>query len=142
MITSFTLVDFPSESELTTFFVFFENNIEALADELRANGMIKFYVTRVFNKEGKFTVGNWLEYKDAESYKTCDGIWAKFMPEKASKAGLVGKVAPYRCVVQYDYSWNLVCRCLSVFVRHHRTTPHFAKSLPRKQGFKMAFLAH
>ena len=60
VITSFTLIDFPSESEMTAFFVFFENNIEALADELRANGMIKFYVTRVFNKEGKFTVGNWL----------------------------------------------------------------------------------
>ena len=104
VITSFTLIDFPSESEMTAFFVFFENNIEALADELRANGMIKFYVTRVFNKEGKFTVGNWLEYKDAESYKACDGIWAKFMAEKASKSGLVGKVAPHRCVVQYDYS--------------------------------------
>ena len=85
-------------------FVFFENNIDAFADELRANGMIKFFVTRVFNKEGKFTVGNWLEYKDAESYKACDGIWAKFMTEKASKSGLVGKVAPHRCVVQYDYS--------------------------------------
>ena len=89
VITSFTLIDFPSESEMTAFFVFFENNIESLADELRANGMIKFYVTRVFNKEGKFTVGNWLEYKDTESYKACDGIWAKFMTEKASKSGLL-----------------------------------------------------
>ena len=100
----FTLIDFPSESEMTAFFVFFENNIEDLAKELRANGMKKFYVTRVFNKEGKFTVGNWLVHKEAESYKAYDGIWAKFMTEKASKSGLVGKVAPHRCVVQYDYS--------------------------------------
>ena len=28
VITSFTLIDFPSESEMTAFFVFFENNIE------------------------------------------------------------------------------------------------------------------
>ena len=104
VITSFTLIDFLNESEMTAFFVFFEKNIEGLSDELRANGMIKFYVTRVFNKEGKFTVGNWLEYKDAESYKACEGIWAEFMKEKASKAGLIGKVAPHRCVVQYDYS--------------------------------------
>ena len=68
MITSFTLIDFPSASEMTAFFAFFENNSDALADELRANGMIEFYVTRVFNKEGKFTVGNWLEKKDTESY--------------------------------------------------------------------------
>ena len=104
VITSFTLIDFPSESEMTAFFVFIKKHTDALANELRANGMIKFYVTRVFNKEGKFTVGNWLEYKDAESYKACDAIWAKFMTEKGSKSGLVGKIAPHRCVVQYDYS--------------------------------------
>ena len=94
----------PSPHTMTAFFVFFENNIEVLADELRANGMIKLYVTRVFNKEGKFTVGNWLEYNDAECYKACDCIWTKFMAEKASTSGLVGKIAPHRCVVQYDYS--------------------------------------
>ena len=104
VITSFTLVDFLNESEMTAFFVFIEKHTDGLANELRANGMIKFYVTRVFNKEGKFTVGNWLEYKDAESYKACEGIWAEFMKEKASKAGFIGKVAPHRCVVQYDYS--------------------------------------
>ena len=55
VITSFTLIDFPSESEMTAFFVFIEKQTDALANELRANGMIKFYVTRVFNKEGKFS---------------------------------------------------------------------------------------
>ena len=104
VITSFTLIDFPTESEMTAFFVFLEKHTETLAAELRANGMIKFYVTRVFNKEGKFTVGNWLEYKDAVSFKVCDAIWAKFADEVASKSGLIGKIAPHRCVVQYDYS--------------------------------------
>ena len=68
VVTSFTLIDFLNESELTAFFVFVEKNMEGLSDELRASGMTKFYVTRVFNKNGKFTVGNWLEYKNAESY--------------------------------------------------------------------------
>ena len=86
VITSYTLIDSPIESDL------------------RENGMVKFYITRVFNKEGKFTVSNWLEYKDADSYKACEDVWAKFMTEKASKSGLIGKVAPHRCVVQYDYS--------------------------------------
>ena len=104
VITSFTLIDFLNESEMTAFFVFMEKHTDALANELRANGMTKFYVTRVFNKNDKYTVGNWLEYKDAESYTACDAIWAKFMTEKGSKSGLIGKVAPHRCVVQYDYS--------------------------------------
>ena len=89
---------------MTAFFVFMEKHSDALANELRANGMTKFYVTRVFNKNDKYTVGNWLEHKDAESYEACDAIWAKFMTEKDSKSGLIGKVAPHRCVVQYDYS--------------------------------------
>ena len=104
VITSFTLIDFLNESEMTAFFVFFEKNIEVLSDELRANGMIKFYVTRVFDKNDKFTNSNWPEYKDAGSYKACNDVWAKFMTEKGNKSGLIGKVAPHRCVVQYDYS--------------------------------------
>ena len=89
---------------MTAFSVFMEKHTDALARELRADGMTKFYVTRVFDKNDKFTVGNWLEYKDAASYKACNDIWAKFMTEKGNKSGLIGKVAPHRCVVQYDYS--------------------------------------
>jgi hypothetical protein len=43
---------------LTAFFVFVEKNMDGLSDKLRANGMTKFYVTSVFNKNDKFTVGN------------------------------------------------------------------------------------
>ena len=88
IITSFTLVDFPTENDMTAFFVFMEKHTEALAAELRANGMTKFYVTRVFNKDGKFTIGNWLEYKDSESYAACDKIWVRFTSEVSNKSGL------------------------------------------------------
>ena len=40
VITSYTLIDFPTESDLTAFFVFVEQNYEQLADDLRDNGMI------------------------------------------------------------------------------------------------------
>ncbi len=42
VITSFTLIDFLNESEMTAFFVFMEKHTDALASELRANGMTKF----------------------------------------------------------------------------------------------------
>ena len=100
VVTSFTLIDFPSETEMTAFFVFMEKHTDALANELRANGMTKFYVTRAFNKDEKFMVGNWLEYKDTDSYAACDKIRAKFTSEVASKSRLVRKIAPHRCVVQ------------------------------------------
>ena len=105
VITSYTLVDFPTESDLPAFFVFVEQNYEQLAQDLRDNGMMKFYVTRVFNKEGKFTVGNWLEYKNQDSYVACDQIWRQFMVEVyANKTTLAAKIAPSRGIVQYDYS--------------------------------------
>ena len=88
IITSFTLVDFPTENDMTAFFVFMEKHTEALAAELRANGMTKFYVTRVFNKDGKFTIGNWLEYKDSDSYAACEKLWARFTSEVSNKSGL------------------------------------------------------
>ena len=104
VVTSLTLIDFPSESEMTAFFVFMEKHVDALTDELRVNGMTKFYVTRVFNKDGTFTVGNWLEYRDTGSHAACDRIWSRFTSEVGSTLDIVRKVVPYRCIVQYDYS--------------------------------------
>ena len=105
VITSYTLVDFPTESDMTAFFVFVEQNYEQLANELRDHGMIKFYITRVFNKEGKFTVGNWLEYKDQDAYLACDQIWKVFMMTVyAQNTSVTAKIAPHRGIVQYDYS--------------------------------------
>jgi hypothetical protein len=105
IITSYTLVDFPTESDMTAFFVFIEQNYEKLASDLRANGMTKFYVTRVSNKEGKFTVGNWLEYSNQQAYAACDQIWKTFMTEVyAGKTSVAAKVAPHRGIVQYDFS--------------------------------------
>ena len=120
VITSFTLIDFPSESEMTAFFVFIEKHTDALANELRANGMIKFYVTRVFNKEGKFTVGNWLEYKDAESYKACDSIWAKFMTEKAYV---------FLSIFLLSLHFLSVCLCSRNFLAISRPPPKFLEIL-------------
>ena len=50
VITSYTLIDFPTESDLTAFFFFVKQNYDQLASDLRDNGMVKFYITRVFNK--------------------------------------------------------------------------------------------
>ena len=74
VITHYTLIDFATESDLTAFFVFVEQNYGQLASDLRDKGMVKFYITRVFNKDGKFTVGNWLEYKNQDAYVACDQV--------------------------------------------------------------------
>ena len=64
VITSYTLMDFLSKADVLTFLSFAEESMQALADNLKANGMTKFYISRVLNKGDKFTIGNWLEYED------------------------------------------------------------------------------
>ena len=104
VITSYTLADFPTESDMTAFFVFVEQNYEQLANDLRDHGMIKFYITRVFNKEGKFTVGNWLEYKDQDVYLACGQIRKIFMTSVyAQNTSVSAKIVPHCGIVQYDY---------------------------------------
>ena len=58
VITSFTLIDFLNESEMTAFFVFMEKHTDALASELRANGMTKSYVTRVFDNNDRILLAS------------------------------------------------------------------------------------
>ena len=105
VITSYTLIDFATESDLTAFFVFVEQNYDQLASDLRDNGMVKFYITRVFNKDGKFTVGNWLEYKNQDAYAACDQVWKTFEAEVYHRnSSITLKHAAHRGIVQYDYS--------------------------------------
>ena len=75
VITSYTLLDFLSEGDMLAFFTFVEEHMEGHAANLRAHGMTKFYVSRVFNKGDKYTIGNWLEYEDQEAFAACDKIW-------------------------------------------------------------------
>ena len=78
--------------------------MEGHAANLRAHGMTKFYVSRVFNKGDKYTIGNWLEYRDQDAFTACDKIWQQFLTDTSDKFNFVSKVVPYRGIVQYDFS--------------------------------------
>ena len=78
--------------------------MEGHAANLRAHGMTKFYVSRVFNKGAKYTIGNWLEYEDQEAFAVCDKIWQRFLADSSDKFNFVSKVVPYRGIVQYEFS--------------------------------------
>ena len=104
VITSYTLLDFMSEADMNGFFSFVESNMEQHAANLRANGMTKFYISRVFNKGDKFTIGNWLEYKNQEAFLACDKIWQEFLKVSSNNFDFITKVVPYRGIVQYDFS--------------------------------------
>ena len=104
-IISFTLLDFPNESEMRGFLYLVEQRYEAHAAKLRAAGMTRFYVTRIFNKGDKFTIGNWLEYRDQDAFTKCDAIWKKYMSDlKKDVPQFAPKISPNRGIVMYDFS--------------------------------------
>ena len=104
-IISFTLLDFPNESEMTGFLYLVEQRYEAHAAKLRAAGMIRFYVTRIFNKGDKFTIGNWLEYRDQDAFAKCDAIWKEYMSDLIKDVPqFAPKISPNRGIVMYDFS--------------------------------------
>ena len=103
VITSYTLLDFISESDMIAFLTFVESHMEGRAANLRAHGITKFYVSRVFNKGDKYTIGNWLEYKDQEAFAAFDKISQQFLGGSSDKFNFVSRVVPYRGIVQYDF---------------------------------------
>ena len=104
VITSYTLLDFLSEGDMRAFFTFVKEHMEGHAANLRAHRMTQFYVSRLFNKDDKYTIGNWLEYEDQDAFAACDKIWQQFLADSSDKFNFVSKVVPYRGIVQYDFS--------------------------------------
>ena len=104
-IISFTLLDFPNESEMRGFLYLVEQRYEAHAAKLRAAGMTRFYVTRIFNKGDKFTIGNWLEYRDQDAFAKCDVIWKEYMSDLIKDVPqFAPKISPNRGIVMYDFT--------------------------------------
>ena len=104
-IISFTLLDYPNESEMRGFLYLVEQRYEAHAAKLRAAGMTRFYVTRIFNKGDKFTIGNWLEYRDQDAFAKCDAIWKEYMSDLIKDVPqFAPKISPNRGIVMYDFT--------------------------------------
>ena len=89
LITSYTLLDFLSDGDMLAFFIFVEEHMVWHAANLRANDVEIFYVSRLFNKGDKCTIGNWLEYEDKEAFAACYKIWQQFLTDKPDKFNFV-----------------------------------------------------
>ena len=77
----------------------FKQEMGQLADMLRPLSMTKFHSSRLFLPEGKFIIGNWLEY--------CDKVWQERGAEFAEKYGHLFEgvtFSPHRGEVVDDYS--------------------------------------
>ena len=73
---------------------------EKYLPKLQAKGMLRFRITRVWNKEGVFRIGYLFEYKNEKAYKDCQDIWQEI--ESKMKAEQAVKVFANRGVVLVD----------------------------------------
>ena len=106
-VISFTTVEYPDEASMNKARDIFSAEMGPLSDKLRPLGMTKFYSTRLFLPEGKFIIGNWLEYRDMAAYEACDKVWQETSAEFAEKYGNMFAdliVTPHRGEVVEDYS--------------------------------------
>ena len=71
--TSYTIIEFPSEAEMEFFLSERISKSSSLRDRMKINGMKKWVTSRIFNKENKFVIANWLEYESQDAYEICPG---------------------------------------------------------------------
>ena len=85
----------------------FKDEMGSLADRLRPLGMTRFHSSRLFLPEGRFLIGNWLEYRDMAAFEACDKVWQEEGEIFAEKYGHLFEgvtVTPHRGQVIDDYS--------------------------------------
>ena len=73
-LLSYNQHDFPSKAHMEMFIAEIEKNVSALGDQMRQAGLLSFTVTQVWNKQGKFRLGNYWAYRDEKAFIECQKI--------------------------------------------------------------------
>lgn len=103
-LISHTFVDFSSEAEMEIYLAFFEEKGPALFEKLNKCGLNRWRVSRVWNKEGKFSVSLLYEYQDEKAFKQCRELNDKFVEENAEFYRKVTlKRNAYRTINIFDF---------------------------------------
>lgn len=106
-VISFTTIEYPDEASMEKAREVFKDEMGSLADRLRPLGMTRFHSSRLFLPEGRFLIGNWLEYRDMAAFEACDKVWQEEGEIFAEKYGHLFEgvtVTPHRGQVIDDYS--------------------------------------
>ena len=103
--TSYTIIEFPSEAEMEFFLSERISKSASLRDRMKKSGMKKWVTSRIFNKENKFVIANWLEYESQEAYKTCNEMFENHVAENRNELSRhTVKIQSYRGIVIFEHS--------------------------------------
>ena len=99
-LINYTTADFSSKADMEVRIYKWQEQRDKYLPKLKARGMLRFTITRVWNKEGVFRIGYLFEYKNEKAYKDCQEIWKE--TESKMKAEQAVKVFANRGIVIVD----------------------------------------
>ena len=73
-LMSYNQLDFQSKANLEMHVSQLESETEMYKEQLEKAGMLSFTLTQVWNKQGKFRLGQYWSYKDEKSFVVCQKI--------------------------------------------------------------------
>ena len=104
--TSYTIIEFPSEAEMEFFLSERISKSTLLRDRMKKSGMKKWVTSRIFNKENKFIIANWLEYESQKAYESCNEIFEQHVAKNRDDLSKhTVKIQSYRGIVIFEHSW-------------------------------------
>ena len=78
----------------------------SLRDRMKKSGMKKWVTSRIFYKDNKFVIANWLEYESQKAYESCNEIFAQHVEENRDDLSKhTVKLQSYRGIVIFEHSW-------------------------------------
>ena len=102
--TSYTIIEFPSEAEMEFFLSKRISKSASLKDRMKKSGMKKWVTSRIFNKDNKFVIANWLEYESQKAYKRCNEIFEQPIAENRDDLSKhTVKIQSYRGIVIFEH---------------------------------------
>ena len=77
----------------------------SLRDSMKKNGMKKWVTSRIFNKDNKFVIANWLEYESQEAYENCNELFEQHVAKNRNDLSKhTVKIQSYRGIVIFEHS--------------------------------------
>ena len=99
-LINYSTADYGSKADMELALYRWKEKRDTMMPMLKAKGLLRFSILRIWNKEGIFRLGYLFEYKDEVAYKSCQEIWMK--EESDVKANSPVKIFANRGIVLED----------------------------------------
>ena len=103
-LISYIKIDFSTEAELELYVTMFEKEGETFWTQLKAIGLLRWRINRVWNKRGGFELSQIFEYKDETAYLKGQELLEEIL---ASKKDFFSKInikrTAFRNINIFDY---------------------------------------